>query len=141
MYNSTDTDRVRTYHTCSELQYPTPRHPSSPSGLSPTASCQERPSGIALLCSTIDCLAAWMDHFTVYIIPSIDVAARRCLREALLVVDEEGSRARPEAAMHGAVARTGAARASGLSLAYIRVYEFIRLIYEYTSIPVYLCSS
>ena len=25
--------RVRTYHTCSEPQYPTPRHPSSPSGL------------------------------------------------------------------------------------------------------------
>ena len=55
--NSTDTGSERMYHThtrtCSELQYPTPRHPSSPSGLSPTASRQERPSGIALLCSAI----------------------------------------------------------------------------------------
>ena len=35
---------------------------------------------------------------------SIDVAARCSLREALRVVDEEGVRARPEAAIHGAVA-------------------------------------
>ena len=71
--------RVRTYHTCSELQYPTPRHPSSPSGLSPTASRQERPSGIALLCSTVahgSGLLCGLDHF----MDSIDVAARRCLR-------------------------------------------------------------
>ena len=46
--------RTLTYHTrtCSELQCPTPRHPPSPSGLSPTASRQEHPSGVALLCST-----------------------------------------------------------------------------------------
>ena len=44
---------------------------------------------------------------------SVNVAARRCLREALRVVDKEGSRAGPEAAIHGAVACAGAARASG----------------------------
>ena len=44
---------------------------------------------------------------------SVNVAARRCLREALRVVDKEGSRAGPEAAIRGAVACAGAARAPG----------------------------
>ena len=57
----TCTGSERTYHTvhtyiptCSEVQYPTPRHPLSPSGLSPvspTASRQERSSGIAFTAS------------------------------------------------------------------------------------------
>ena len=40
----------------------------------------------------------------------VNVAARRCFREALRVVDKEGSRAGPEAAIRGAVACAGAAQ-------------------------------
>ena len=56
----------------STVPYPASRrHPPSPSGLSPTASRQERPSGIALLCSDTDVaharqrkiLLCGLDHF------------------------------------------------------------------------------
>ena len=71
-------------HTCSELQCPTPRHPTNPSGLSLTARRQERPSGIALLfssfaprsCEAADCFAARPRQGSLYIMDSIFTAHR-----------------------------------------------------------------
>ena len=85
--------RIRTHRICSELQSPIPRHPTSPSGLSPTTPTTHVEGAplrtVALLCSTSRA-AAGLHHGLDYFMDSIDVAERCSLRQALRVVDEEG---------------------------------------------------